>query len=115
MIKRRKFAKYKDLSFTHDIRGFDKVDRALEIAVIDWLQWADFPESLIENPDGSDMAQLTLTLLNKRKQSYSDLLKLANDMALLLEGIWVAPMESTRKRLCMSIVAEWKKFRESNV
>lgn len=42
---------------------FTKVDRALEIAVIDWLQWSDAP---FENDDR--MAALTLELISKRKQ-----------------------------------------------
>lgn len=46
----------------------NKVNRALELRVIDWLQFAEFPESLIKTPDDSDMAQLTLILLNERKQ-----------------------------------------------
>lgn len=47
---------------------FEKVDRALEIQVIDWLQFGEFEENLLKNPDDSDMAQLTLTLINKRKK-----------------------------------------------
>lgn len=40
--------------------SFDKVDRALEMRVIDWLQWSEFPESIAKTPDDSDMAQLAL-------------------------------------------------------
>lgn len=47
---------------------FDKVDRALEIQVIDWLQWSEFPDHLAASPSDSDMAQLTLQLLSKRKK-----------------------------------------------
>jgi hypothetical protein len=50
------------------VEGFDKVDRALEMSVIDWLQFAEFPESLIKAQDDSDRAQLTLILIAKRKR-----------------------------------------------
>ena len=56
-------------------REFDKVDRALEIKVIDWLQWSEFPENIGKSPDDSDMAQLTLTLLSKRKSAYKEIQK----------------------------------------
>ncbi len=46
---------------------FGKVDRILELKVIDWLQWAEFPEDLRKTPDDSDMAQLALILIAKRK------------------------------------------------
>lgn len=52
---------------------FDKVDRALEMQVIDWLQWSEFPENIGKRPDDSDMAQLTLTLLSKRKEAFKKL------------------------------------------
>jgi hypothetical protein len=58
---------------------FDKVDRALEIRVIDWLQWSEFPESIAKNPDDSDMAQLALSLISKRKRAYQDLINLMSD------------------------------------
>jgi len=41
---------------------FDKVDRALELRVIDWLQYAEFEENL-----------LTLELIAKRKSAYDRL------------------------------------------
>lgn len=43
----------------------DKVDRALEVAVIDWLQWGDEFDS--------DKAQLALTMIHKRKEACSQL------------------------------------------
>ena len=46
---------------------FDRVDRALEMQVIDWLQWAKFPEILGE----PDYPQLALTLIAKRKAAYA--------------------------------------------
>jgi len=52
---------------------FDKVDRALEAHVIDWLQFGEFEENLLKNPDGSDMAALTLKLISKRKAAYTAL------------------------------------------
>jgi hypothetical protein len=51
----------------------NKVDRALERRVIDWLQWSEFPEDIGKRPDDSDMAQLTLELIGKRKSAYKDL------------------------------------------
>lgn len=54
--------------------GFDKVDRALELVVIDWLQWSDeFNENRAAN---------ALELIKKRKAAYAKLqaqLKLATD------------------------------------
>ncbi len=43
----------------------NKVDRALEIQVIDWLQWYEFPEKKV--PD-VNMPGLTLELIDKRKK-----------------------------------------------
>lgn len=54
---------------------YNKVDRALEMQVIDWLQWSEFPENIAKRPDDSDMAQLTLTLLSKRKKVFERLQK----------------------------------------
>ena len=69
------------------VRGsmMDKVDRALEMQVIDWLQWSEFPESLIKNPDDSDMAQLALELIQKRKLSYKNLQSKFNEAINILE------------------------------
>ncbi len=64
-------------SGARQILDFDKVDRACEIAVIDWLQWAEFPDE--------NKAQLALTMIAKRKAAYQslqaelDLLKLNSD------------------------------------
>lgn len=46
----------------------DKVDRALEIQVIDWLQWNEF-----SNDKGDNLAQLTLTLLATHKKEKAQL------------------------------------------
>jgi len=54
-------------------REFDKVDRALELQVIDWLQWSAFPEDIGKRPDDSDMAELALVLLGKRKRAFETL------------------------------------------
>lgn len=54
-------------------KEFDKVDRALEMQVIDWLQWGEFDDSLLKHPNGEDMAQLTLKLIAKRKAAYEAL------------------------------------------
>lgn len=42
----------------------NKVDRALEIQVIDWLQWCDFPY-YSNNPN---MPELALEFMSKRKK-----------------------------------------------
>lgn len=39
-----------------------KVDRALELQVIDWLQWSEFPDNHSDN-----LPELALWMLNKRK------------------------------------------------
>ena len=44
-------------------REFNKVDRALEMQVIDWLQWGEFPYRL----DKPSMPALALELIAKRK------------------------------------------------
>ena len=60
---------------------YSKVDRALEMRVIDWLQWSQFPESLAKAPDDSDMAQLTLELIGKRKRAYSHAIEVLRNIA----------------------------------
>jgi hypothetical protein len=47
------------------VLDFDKVDRACEIAVMDWLQWAEFQDE--------DKAQFALTMIAKRKAAYESL------------------------------------------
>lgn len=52
-------------------REFSKVDRALEVAVIDWLQWTDFNDidhTKYNEPDHGTKAQLALELISKRKE-----------------------------------------------
>ena len=70
---------------------FSKVDRALELQVIDWLQFAEFPESLLKTPDDADLAQLTLILIAKRKRYTHELEKkieeLENTNRLLVERL----------------------------
>lgn len=48
-------------------KELNKVDRALELIVIDWLQWNEFPES-----DGNKPA-LALELIAKRKAYTAEL------------------------------------------
>lgn len=50
-------------------REFDKVDRALELQVIDWLQWGEFPDRL----DRPSMPALALELIAKRKLAFASL------------------------------------------
>ena len=65
----------------------NKVDRALEMQVIDWLQWSEFPEDIGKRPDDSDMAQLTLELMGKRKNYCKELeTKLTTALELLGEA-----------------------------
>ncbi len=47
-------------------REFTKVDRALEIQVIDWLQWAEFSEKY------ENLARLALELISKRKAELTE-------------------------------------------
>lgn len=49
--------------------GFSKVDRSLECAVIDWLQWGEFAERL----DKPSMPALALELIAKRKAEFKNL------------------------------------------
>jgi len=44
--------------------GFSKVDRALEMQVIDWLQWSDFKEVAGQKHP----AQLALEMISLRKK-----------------------------------------------
>lgn len=53
--------------------SFDKVDRALEMRVIDWLQWGEFEDRL----DKPSMPALALDLIAKRKAENDSLRKLA--------------------------------------
>ena len=55
------------------MRDFDKVDRALEMQVIDWLQWADFADDIRKGHGDADKATLTLQLIAKRKAANADL------------------------------------------
>lgn len=48
---------------------FGKVDRALEMQVIDWLQWGEFEERL----DKPSMPALALELIAKRKTAFEKL------------------------------------------
>lgn len=52
--------------------SFDKVDRALELEVIDWLQWSP---DLDENK-----AQLALTIIAKRKLAYAEAIEERDDI-----------------------------------
>lgn len=56
---------------------FEKVDRALEMAVIDWLQWGEFPERL----DKPSLPGLALELIAKRKAICNSLLPLIEALA----------------------------------
>ena len=56
--------------------SMSKVDRALEIAVIDWLQWAEFPEHIAK----PDMPRLALELIDKRKKENQRLRQLVKDL-----------------------------------
>lgn len=49
----------------------DKIDRALELQVIDWLQWAEFPDELGK----PDYRELALELIAKRKSAYDAVVK----------------------------------------
>lgn len=51
-------------------REFDKVDRALEMQVIDWLQYAEFSDDIRRGYGDADKAELALQLIAKRKAAY---------------------------------------------
>lgn len=57
-----------------------KVDRALEMQVIDWLQWGKFPE-------GNNLPGLALELINKRKQENKRLIEQGNYLDSALTGM----------------------------
>lgn len=50
-------------------RDLNKVDRALEMQVIDWLQWNEFVEELGK----PDYPKLALELISKQKAAYNEL------------------------------------------
>ncbi len=59
-----------------------KVDRALEIQVIDWLQWQNFPDG-----NGENLATLALQLLAKRKGEADSLRNIAESYRDKLAGL----------------------------
>lgn len=65
----------------------DKVDRALELQVIDWLQWAEFKDDLRPGHGDADKAALALQLISKRKVAYDDLKEHADRLADGLEKV----------------------------
>lgn len=69
------------------MNDLDKVDRALEMLVIDWLQFGSFEENLIKRPDGDDMRQLALQLISKRKKANEELKRRVNIAIEALEDI----------------------------
>lgn len=69
-------------------REFTKVDRALEMQVIDWLQWDEFKEKL----GGPDYPALALELIAKRK-AYTEALLAERDELKKCEFAW----EQTRR------------------
>jgi hypothetical protein len=50
-----------------EILPFDKVDRAVELVVRDWLQWSD--------EFNDEKAQLALTVIAKRETAFTELEK----------------------------------------
>ncbi len=61
----------------------NKVDRALELQVIDWLQWYDFPH----DPKNPNIVELALELIQKRKQENE---KLRAENTILINALILA-------------------------
>ena len=59
----------------------NKIDRALEMSVIDWLQWAEFPEHIAK----PDMPRLALELIDKRKKENQRLRQLVKEAIAAVE------------------------------
>lgn len=63
-------------------RGFTKVDRALEVRVIDWLQWTEWEEKLGEKHP----AELALEMISLRKRYCIEIKAQADMLAEAIEG-----------------------------
>ena len=87
----------------------NKVDRALELRVIDWLQWGEFEENLLKNPDGSDMAQLTLELISKRKKLCNELQKQNEILREALQDL-ILDIETPMRLGLGTVNPEWKGY-----
>ncbi len=79
------------------VREFDKVDRALEAGVIDWLQWAEFPQRL----DKPSMPALALELIAKRKSAYDRAVEVARDQATRADKL-AGEIEELKRKLAAS-------------
>lgn len=71
-------------------REFNKVDRALEMQVIDWLQWHEFPD---EKPGEKHISCLALELISKRKRAYDKLQKENQELKKLIQNIFIEAEE----------------------